>query len=74
MKSNIRYKHVLLKISGEGFGSENGRGIETENFIVLAKEIQKVSATGVELAIVVGGGNIPPWRKVRQRWQVQGTG
>ena len=58
MKSNIKYKRVLLKISGEGFGSENGRGIETENFIALAKEIQKVSATGVELAIVVGGGNI----------------
>lgn len=58
MKRNIKYKRVLLKISGEGFGNENGRGIETENFIALAKEIQKVSATGVELAIVVGGGNI----------------
>ena len=58
MKRNIKYKRVLLKISGEGFGNENGRGIETEHFIALAKEIQKVSATGVELAIVVGGGNI----------------
>ena len=58
MKSNIKYKRVLLKIRGEGFGSENGRGIKTENFIALAKEIQKVSATGVDLAIVVGGGNI----------------
>jgi uridylate kinase len=58
MKSNIKYKRVLLKISGEGFGDENGRGLETERFIALAKEIQKVSSTGVELAIVVGGGNI----------------
>ncbi len=58
MKSNIKYKRVLLKISGEGFGSENGRGIETEQFVALAKEIQKASKTGVELAIVVGGGNI----------------
>ena len=48
----------MLKISGEGFGSENGRGIETEQFVALAKEIQKASETGVELAIVVGGGNI----------------
>ena len=58
MKSNIKYRRVLLKISGEGFGGENGRGLETERFITLAKEIQKVSRTGVELAIVVGGGNI----------------
>jgi len=58
MKSNIKYKRVLLKISGEGFGDENGRGLETKQFITLAKEIQKVSRTGVELAIVVGGGNI----------------
>jgi uridylate kinase len=55
---NIKYKRVLIKISGEGFGNENGRGIETEQFIKIAKEIQKVSEIGVELAIVVGGGNI----------------
>src|SRR5574337_87778 len=58
MKSNIKYRRVLLKISGEGFGGENGRGLETERFITLAKEIQKVSRTGIELAIVIGGGNI----------------
>ncbi|HHT9137135.1 MAG TPA: UMP kinase [Candidatus Wunengus sp. YC60] len=58
MKSNIKYKRVLLKISGEGFGNENGRGLETETFAALAKEIQNISTTGVELAIVVGGGNI----------------
>lgn len=58
MKSTIKYKRVLLKISGEGFGDENGRGLETKRFITLAKEVQKVSRNGVELAIVVGGGNI----------------
>lgn len=58
MQSNIKYKRVLLKVSGEGFGNENGRGIETERFITLAKEIQKVSEIGAELAVVVGGGNI----------------
>jgi len=46
MKSTIKYKRVLLKMSGEGFGSENWRGIKKENFIALAKEIQKVPATG----------------------------
>ncbi len=58
MQSNIKYKRVLLKVSGEGFGDENGRGIETERFVTLAKEIQNVSEIGVELGIVVGGGNI----------------
>lgn len=58
MKSAIKYKRVLLKLSGEGFGDEGGRGLESERFDTLAKEIQKISRTGVELAIVVGGGNI----------------
>ncbi|TVM03641.1 MAG: UMP kinase [Candidatus Brocadia sp. WS118] len=58
MKRNLQYKRVLLKLSGEGFGDTDGRGLEMEQFIALAKEIQKVSRTGVELAIVVGGGNI----------------
>ncbi len=58
MKTKIKYKRVLIKISGEGFGNENGRGIETGCFETLAREIQKISETGVELALVVGGGNI----------------
>lgn len=58
MLSDIKYKRVLLKISGEGLGDNNGRGIETEQFIAVAKAIQKITAMGVELAVVVGGGNI----------------
>ncbi len=58
MKRKRKYKRVLLKVSGEGFGDESGRGIEFERFSALAKEIREVSGTGVELAIVVGGGNI----------------
>lgn len=58
MGGNIKYKRVLLKISGESFGDKTGRGINTEQFSRLAKEIKEASDTGVELAIVVGGGNI----------------
>lgn len=58
MLSDIKYKRVLLKISGEGLGDNNGRGIETEQFIAVAKAIQKITVMGVELAVVVGGGNI----------------
>jgi len=58
MKTKIKYKRILLKLSGESFGNENGRGVETKQFITLAKEVQKIVKLGVELAIVVGGGNI----------------
>jgi len=58
MGGNIKYKRVLLKISGESFGDKTGRGINTEKFSRLAKEIKEASDTGIELAIVVGGGNI----------------
>ncbi len=52
------YKRVLLKISGEAFGGENGQGLASENIALFAKEIQAVSEAGVELGVVLGGGNI----------------
>lgn len=53
------YERVLLKLSGEALG-DNGSGISSENVMEIAKEIKKASDTGVEIAIVVGGGNL--WR------------
>jgi len=58
MKEKIKYKRVLLKISGEGFGGESGKGLNSDQFVSLTKEIQKIADLGVELAIVLGGGNI----------------
>lgn len=58
MKRSLQYKRILLKLSGEGFGDDDGRGLEMERFVTLAKEIQQLSHAGVELAVVVGGGNI----------------
>lgn len=58
MQNDVKYNRVLLKISGEGFGDATGRGIETGQFSATAKTIQRISAMGVELAVVVGGGNI----------------
>ncbi|MCF6158577.1 MAG: UMP kinase [wastewater metagenome] len=58
MQNTIRYKRVLVKISGEGFGNADGRGIKTEQFTTVARELQKVSEIGIELAVVLGGGNI----------------
>ncbi|HSI34592.1 MAG: UMP kinase [Phycisphaerae bacterium] len=51
------YKRVLLKISGEGFCHEGGFGIEAEEIEGIAKQCVEVAKMGVELAIVVGGGN-----------------
>jgi uridylate kinase len=51
------YKRVLLKISGEGFCEEGGFGIEAGQLENIARQCVEVAKMGVELAIVVGGGN-----------------
>src|SRR3954464_7479403 len=51
------YKRVLLKISGEGFCHEGGFGIEATELENIAKQCIEVAQMGVELGIVVGGGN-----------------
>ncbi|MCF6147535.1 MAG: UMP kinase [Candidatus Kuenenia sp.] len=56
--TKIKYKRILLKMSGEGFGGENGKGIETEKFVTFAKTIKNILSLGVEVALVVGGGNV----------------
>ncbi|HWE07163.1 MAG TPA: UMP kinase [Rhizomicrobium sp.] len=51
------YKRVLLKISGEGFCHEGGFGIEAPELENIARQCVEVAKMGVQLAIVVGGGN-----------------
>jgi uridylate kinase len=51
------YKRVLLKISGEGFCHEGGFGIEAGELENIANQCVEVAQMGVQLAIVVGGGN-----------------
>jgi len=51
------YKRVLLKISGEGMCHEGGFGLEADELENIAKQCADVCKMGVELAIVVGGGN-----------------
>ena len=55
----LKYKRVLLKVSGELFGDKNGKGIDFTSYERIAKElISAWKKTKIELAIVVGGGNI----------------
>jgi uridylate kinase len=53
-----KYKRVLLKLSGEALMGEQTFGISQEMLAYVAQEIQSICELGVELAVVVGGGNI----------------
>jgi len=52
-----RYKRILLKLSGEAMAGEAGFGIDSERVRELAGEVAEVSRAGVEIGVVVGGGN-----------------
>ena len=54
----MKYKRVLLKLSGEALMGEKQFGIDNERLNQYSEEIKEVSKSGVQLAIVIGGGNI----------------
>ncbi|AGG06019.1 MULTISPECIES: UMP kinase [Dehalococcoides] len=58
--AEIKYKRILLKLSGEAFKGATGYGIDIPTVRNIAQEIKHICLMGVEVAIVVGGGNI--WR------------
>jgi len=55
---SLAYRRVLLKLSGEALAGDAGYGIDDAVLTRLASEIEEVHALGVELAVVIGGGNI----------------
>ncbi len=55
---NMKYKRVLLKLSGESLGGEDSKGIDEKMLATYAKQVADVVKAGVQVAIVVGGGNI----------------
>ena len=57
---NPKYKRVLLKVSGEALAGEKKFGIDDKTTDKVAKQIKEVADLGVEIAVVVGGGNF--WR------------
>ncbi len=54
----LKYKRVLLKLSGEALAGEKGYGIDPATVSAICREIADVAALGLELALVIGGGNI----------------
>ena len=57
-----KYKRVILKLSGEALAGEMGFGLESTVLSSVAEQIAEITKMGVEVAVVVGGGNI--WRGV----------
>ena len=63
MKS--KYNRVLLKLSGEIFGKEDGKGVALSKYMEVAKQLAKIKEEcGIDLAVVVGGGNIFRGREI----------
>ena len=58
--SEAKYKRILLKLSGEAIAGNKGNGIDTETLNKICDAIKEVKNLGVEIGIVVGGGNF--WR------------
>lgn len=56
----MQFKRVLLKLSGEALSGEKGMGIDEAYVLMLGRRLKEVVDLGVEVAIVVGGGNF--WR------------
>ena len=54
----MKYKRILLKLSGEAWVGDKAGGIDPEILIKYSNEIKKIYDRGVEIAIVIGGGNI----------------
>ena len=52
------YKRILLKLSGESLAGENKQGIDTERLNQYAEQVKAIAQKGVQIGIVIGGGNI----------------
>lgn len=55
-----KYERILIKLSGEALAGERGIGIDIKTVQEMAREIQEVAESGVQIALVIGGGNL--WR------------
>ncbi|MCW5368247.1 UMP kinase, partial [Pseudomonas aeruginosa] len=58
-----KYQRILIKLSGEALAGEKGVGIDIPTVQAIAKEIAEVHVSGVQIARVIGGGNL--WRGER---------
>jgi uridylate kinase len=69
-----RYRRILLKLSGEALGGESGMGICPEVVHGMARQISEVRKLGVQVVVVVGGGNIFRGLQGSERGMERATG
>ncbi len=74
MEPKPRYRRILLKLSGEALGGERDTGIDFEVVRKVARQVERVREMGVEIALVVGGGNIFRGQAVSERGFDRATG
>jgi len=70
----MAYKRILLKLSGEALMGKEGYGIDPGTMNEIAEEIKGVKETGIDTAIVVGGGNIHRGMRAEQQGMDRATG
>jgi uridylate kinase len=58
MDSKLKYNRILLKLSGESLMGDKQTGIDPEMLDFFAREVKRIHDLGVEVGIVIGGGNI----------------
>ncbi len=56
--NKLHYRRVLLKLSGESLAGEKGFGIDPDTVVSICKEVAEVANMGLEIVLVIGGGNI----------------
>ncbi len=69
--AKLKYKRVVLKISGEGLRRDNGFGIDADELKRVGSEIKSVHDLGGEVAVVVGGGNIVRGSQIAVHAQIE---
>jgi uridylate kinase len=65
MGQPLKYRRVLLKLSGEILSGPNDFGVDPTSIETIVRQVGEICEMGVELGIVIGGGNILRWRDVK---------
>ena len=65
--ADLKYKRVLLKLSGEALAGDKGFGVDPQVISSIAQEIVRVHKMGVEIGIVIGGGNMGQPDEAREK-------
>jgi uridylate kinase len=70
----LKYKRIMLKLSGEALMGDKGFGVDSSIIATIASEIKEVSRMGVEVAVVIGGGNFCRGIEASERGMDRATG